>query len=328
MLEDFIKDKSLVQVASELHINLTTLYNKLNAYNIGNIRQCSSYETEIDNWLKQFNIACIRNSRSVIAPLELDFYFPDHKVAIEFNGLAHHSEFLGSQLRNNKIDFKTYHYQKWKQCAEKNIVLLSIFEDEWNKKKEIVKKTIMRLLKLSTDKPIGARHLTVKQVNDKKVVNEFLQNNHWQGSLKNFQIAYGAFYNTRLVGVITFNKKDDYYILTRYCVGDGTFPGLFAKFLSHFIRDHNPHKIITFSDNRYATGNIYQTNQFVCDKEYSEGYAVTNYTDRWHRSNFQKKLIERKLNVNVVGKTEKQLLKENNLDRVWDCGKKRWVWQK
>ena len=328
LLSELLTGKSIREVATLLGYDVTAVYNQCKSFDIGNIRSSSSYETEIDNWLKQYPITYIRNTKKIISPLELDFFFPGVNVAIEFNGLAHHSEFLGSQLRKNKTTFKDYHFQKWKLCSDKGIMLLSIFEDEWNNKKDVIKRTILRLLKINPSKSIGARKVSIKETTNKSNAINFLDNNHWQGSIRNFQIGYEAYYNNSLIGVMTFNKTKQNYLLTRYCVGEGNFPGLFAKILNAFINKYDPNKIVTFSDNRYATGNIYQTNGFLCLAELQAGYAITNYVNRWHRSNFQKNLIKKKFDIDIANKTELQLLRELKFDRIWDCGKKRWVWAK
>ena len=69
----------------------------------------------------------VRNSRSIIWPYELDIYYPEKRIAIEFNGDYWHSE---------KFKDKDYHYNKFSICRENNILLVSIFETDWNNRKE------------------------------------------------------------------------------------------------------------------------------------------------------------------------------------------------
>ena len=69
----------------------------------------------------------IRNSRSIIKPYELDLYYPEKRIAIEFNGDYWHSE---------KFKDKDYHYNKFSLCRDNNILLVSIFESDWNIRKE------------------------------------------------------------------------------------------------------------------------------------------------------------------------------------------------
>ena len=55
------------------------------------------------------------------------------KIAIEFNGDYWHDE-------NHKP--RDYHYNKFKTCLDKEILLISIFELEWNSRKEEIKQYI------------------------------------------------------------------------------------------------------------------------------------------------------------------------------------------
>ena len=80
-----------------------------------NIQSFSKYEQEIADFISTFYTGeCIRNSHSIIAPLELDLYYHEKKIAIEFNGDYWHDE-------NHKP--KDYHYNKFKMCYNKGIIL-------------------------------------------------------------------------------------------------------------------------------------------------------------------------------------------------------------
>ena len=58
------------------------------------------------------------------------------KIAIEFNGDYWHDE-------NHKQ--RDYHYNKFNLCREKNILLVSIFELEWNSRKDDIKQYLLDL---------------------------------------------------------------------------------------------------------------------------------------------------------------------------------------
>jgi hypothetical protein len=97
----------------------------------------SLYEDEIADFISTFYSGePIRNTRSVISPKELDLYYPEKKIAIEFNGDYFHNE---------EHKDEDYHYNKFKQCADKNIVLISIFENHWLNNKEEIKKYLIDL---------------------------------------------------------------------------------------------------------------------------------------------------------------------------------------
>lgn len=97
----------------------------------------SKYEQEISDYVSTFYSGeLIRNSRDIISPQELDLYYPEKKIAIEFNGDYWHS---------TEFKEKDYHYNKFIKCRENWILLVSIFESEWNNKKEEIKEYLKDL---------------------------------------------------------------------------------------------------------------------------------------------------------------------------------------
>ncbi len=91
---------------------------------------CDSYnkmsrpEKEIVTFIKSFYSGeVLENSRKIIPPFELDIYIPEKKLAIEYNGLYWHSEEKGKD--------KHYHKNKYNLCKDKDIRLITIFEDEY-----------------------------------------------------------------------------------------------------------------------------------------------------------------------------------------------------
>ena len=64
----------------------------------------------------------IENSRKIIAPKELDIYFPKLKLAIKYNGSYFHSTLASTPIK--------YHLDKSLACREKNIRLIHIYEFE------------------------------------------------------------------------------------------------------------------------------------------------------------------------------------------------------
>ena len=94
----------------------------------------SSYEQEIADYISTFYSGeLIRNDRSILGGKELDLYYPEKKIAIEFNGDYWHDE-------NHKP--RDYHYNKFRACLDNDILLISIFELEWNSRKEEIKQYI------------------------------------------------------------------------------------------------------------------------------------------------------------------------------------------
>lgn len=277
----------------------------------------SNGEYELQEFIKSLNIPYSFNNRTILNGKELDIYLPDNKIAIEFNGVYWHSE---------KFKDKNYHYDKYEQCMSKNIQLITIYEDDWNNKKEIIKKTLLHKLKILSNDTFYARKTTCKKIHYNEA-NDFLNNYHVQGGLK-ANHHYGLYNNlNNLVAVLsyTINSKNELYV-NRYATLCNV-PGGFTKLLKNII-SKNPtvRKVITFSDNSISDGSLYKNNGFIKDKELKPDYYYVYRGERYHKFNFRKSRFKNDPElIYNDSMTELQLATMNNIYRIWDAGKIRWV---
>lgn len=280
----------------------------------------SWYENEMKTWFKEWGVNFKQNDRTIVKPREIDFVFPDHKLAIEFCGLYYHSEKAGNKDMN-------YHYDKFLKCEEQGYQLLTIFSDEWHERYYTLRNMLQSRLQLSSS-GIGARKMTIQKIT-KKATNEFLERTHIQGSEPAATIHLGAFYQSDLKGVMTFGKNynSGEWELKRYA-SDGHNPGMASKLFNHYIKEYNPESIMSYSDNRWTTGNLYKTLGFKKIKDVKPSYFyVEDYLRRHHRSKFTKKNIRKRWNISEsVEFTERQFMFDAGFDRIWDCGNKKWLW--
>jgi len=277
----------------------------------------SKQEIELFEYVKSLVSCEVRQSdKSIINPYEIDIVVPALNVAIEYCGLYWHSEV-------HKSD-KNYHMNKLQLCANKGYRLITIFEDEWLQKSDIVKSRLKSILK--TDDRIYARKCRVTQISTQEAT-EFIKRTHIQGSAV-FKVAYGCFYNDNLVAVMTFGKprydKTADYELIRFC-SKHTIVGAASKLFSAFLKDYKPESVISYCDMRWGTGNLYKKLNFVLtDKKLTPSYSYTDFRNRYHRSKFTKKQIAE--SDEDKRKTEHQIMKEKNMYRIWDCGQTKWVY--
>lgn len=286
----------------------------LEKYSVSHQKQ--NHEEEIAFWLDSLNIQYKRNIK--FYGKTLDFLIGN--LALEFNGLYTHSEysFYGKMLTIDKY----YHYNKYKNCKDSNIKLYTIFEDEWLEKSQIIKNKI--LISLNNGKRgIPARKVSIYKIDAIKA-QYFLNQYHLQGSIAG-AIFYGAYYNSQLIGVMSFNRrKNDSWELTRFCTDEEIHVGLFSKMLSSFLKEYNPIYLYSFSDNRWSWGEVYVKNGFELEYEIPPDYFVTDYHIRMHKFNWRKSRIAKKYDIDINGKTELDLTLELKHDRIWDCGKIKW----
>lgn len=275
-------------------------------------------EKELVDFVKSiYSDEIMENTKKIIPPKELDIYIPKMKLAIEYNGLYWHDE--------NHID-KNYHLMKTNMCNEKGIDLIHVFEDDWLYKKEIVKSMIASRLGVYKEK-IFARKCKIKEI-EKDQAKIFFDKNHLQG------FAYGDLYlglifNDKLVQCICINKKgwhDGNVELTRMVTKLNTqVIGGFSKLMKH-ISDYIEYKSITsYVYKAWFNGKGYIESGFKIVKENNPSYSYVVNGRRVHKSHFRKnkikKMFERgELKFYDSNKTEHEIMKENKIYRIYDCG--------
>jgi hypothetical protein len=322
-----LADKNLLR--NELtHLSANALAKKLgchpsticfwhNRYNLGMLQTgSSSFETEISAWLTENNIKYIQHDRNICKPKELDFLLPQYKLALEFDGLYWHSELGGGKD-------KWYHQNKYSQCRKNNIQLLTIFEDEWIKNSEIIKKHILHLCHCSTT-VIGARKFIIKEITFHEN-SKFLTTHHIQGAVAG-TFYLGAFHNNILKATITLTKvSNKVFNIARYATDQAaSYPGLFSKFVSYIFSVLKINKLITFADLRWSIGNLYSQSGFTQCSIIGPDYFYTDYNVRSHKFKFRKSKMAKILNLSINQQkqlTENQMRLTLGLDRIWDCGK-------
>jgi endogenous inhibitor of DNA gyrase (YacG/DUF329 family) len=283
----------------------------------------SKAENEIADFLRSFDVRVIQSYRpSFLEGKELDIFLPEHNIAIEYNGLLWHSESFGNRDKN-------YHLYKSQTCLENSIRLIHIFSDEWADKQEIVKNRLKNILSIKKDQEkIYARNCEIRKI-DHKTLSEFLKNNHLQGSIT-ASVKLGAFYRDVLVSVMSFGSMRralgsssiaGTYELTRFA-SIQSIPGIFSKFISHFVKEHSPEKIISYLDLRWnfdAGHNVYVKNGFsfvsrsIPNYWYTKDYNIREYRFQYQKSNLVKAGFDPSL-------SEREIMQQRGYDRIWDCG--------
>jgi G:T-mismatch repair DNA endonuclease (very short patch repair protein) len=308
---------SLTTIAENLGVNDTTVGRYLHKHNLATIGGCRSKgEIQICDWLDSLGIRVINNTKNVIGK-ELDVFLPDYNFSIEFCGLFWHSDY-------HKRITKNYHLEKFTKCQNINIQLITLYEDEWRDKENIVKNSILHKLNILTTPNIYAQQTEIRPVTLSQKTT-FLDKNHIQGSGSG-SINYGLFEQktNNIIAVITFiNNKNGQYILNRYATNKPIVGG-FSKLL-HYFKDQHPDwkKIVTFADCRWSVGDLYKKTGFVLSKILPPDYYYvdTNNATRIHKFNFRRKYLKTKLCNFDPTLSETQNCKNHGIPRIWDCGK-------
>lgn len=278
----------------------------------------SGEENEIYAYIQSLGIAVEQRNRTLINPYELDMICRDQHIAIEYCGLYWHSE--ASQGRTRE-----YHINKMTQCNLKGYRLITIFSDEWTRKKEIVKSKLAAILGKSHDK-IGARRCSIKSISN-DIARKFYDTWHLQGAV-NSEINIGLYHNNTLVACMSFGparaftnnqKTAGTYELLRYASSINVIGGA-SRLLRAFEQQYNPKMIYSYADARWSNGNLYTKIGFSEKiSPISAGYWYTqDYSTRIHRFAFTKSRLVKDGHDSSL--TEWQIMQSLGYDRIWDCG--------
>lgn len=279
---------------------------------------------ELVSFIKSLGF-CIEEEAHVYSnpSMSADIYIPSKKVVIEYNGLYWHSD----AVRENPL----YHYNKYTDLKSKGIFLYTVWDDDYNSpKKDVILKSIKRLLGVSSERKVNARDCDVRFV-DKYSAFMFMSENHIQGFVSGSD--YVGLYisdTNELVAVVVFlDNHDGYLRLSRYATCCNVRGGL-SKIIS-VVKECNSDRysgILTFSDNLISRGRLYETCGFRVIGELKPDYMYMYNGVRVHKFNFRKSRFERDPNLLYKdGLTERQLAELNGLPRIYDAGKLKWYYQ-
>lgn len=277
-------------------------------------------QNEIKSWLNDMGF-CFNRNYSVLKNKELDLYDNNQTLAIEYCGLFWHNE------KSPEPRCRTYHYNKYLNCLDQKVRLITIFEDEWKNKNSKCCNVLQSIL--NKTKKIYARKCEIKEI-DKSQAYDFCKQYHLNDNPQSCNIAYGLFYENELVATMILGhhhrkgKDSDSIVLNRLCFKSGIqviggASKLFKK-CTQWSKNNQYKKIISWSDNRWSQGNVYNALGFTLEKELGPDYSYVNVLKPY------KRLSKQSFKSKKFGElTEKEWADQNGYARIWDCGKKRWV---
>lgn len=298
----------------------------------------SQGELELKKYIKKNhpNIKMIQHDRTLIYPLELDFFFPDKKFAIEVSPSSTHNT-LNSFGHHSERD-KNYHKRKFIECANKNVELITIFD--WHDKNKIYEMIDNKLN--DSSKRVFARKTQYKEY--KSITKELFNDlNDWHilnlsKTIKRKNTVGTLIYDNKIVGIALWTPtKDNTKIeLKRMVFRPGiSVVGGASKLLKNFIKNHNYKSIITYSDCDLGEGKVYKKIGFSLINQSQPGLNFYNiyyekhvkYTslimlgaDRLLRD-FPK---YKKVGIGNNLPTNKEIMLKYGFLPVYDCGYRKW----
>lgn len=287
------------------------------------IKSYSQKEIDLYNYILAINPNAINGFRDSYHSKEIDIFIPDLKIGFEFNGLYWHSE---SVLLHNNQDPKK-DYNKLIEMQNNGIRLIQIFEDEWDNKKNIVLSRIDNILGVTGNK-IFARNCVVKEVSSRDA-SLFAEATHIMGRGRS-NIRYGLYHNDKLISCMTFTnnnlsrKINSQWEINRFSSLPNTLVvGGASKLFAKFVKTINPTNVISYSDNRWSSGLLYQNLGFKLINPGKPNYWYTKHNTSLRIHRFRLRAKEKNKNEYVSESTQAMI---GGFSKIWDSGAAKWQW--
>lgn len=297
----------------------------------------SSGEDELARFLSRFT-AVIRRTRTIIPPKELDIYLPEQGLAIEYCGEYWHSHWDAEDEKARKHQ----HMEKYQACAEKGIRLITLFETEYLQRPQVIRRLLRNAVGASRGR-LMARKCELRKVSTQEA-RRFYDRYHPQGGAGHGE-HYALFWKGKMVACMRFvlgandrgNAKARVWTLGRYATRVNV-AGAASRLFKAFVEEYNPPCVKSFSDNRLFGGGMYEKLGFVLEADVAPDYQVWSPKlglrpkPHYQRRQLQKRLhdhgIMEEFDHETDPRTEAEMTYYMGAARIYDCGKKRWVWRR
>jgi hypothetical protein len=259
--------------------------------------------------LKSYIPTLLFSVQNVLKRKEIDFYFPQNKIAIEYNGLRWHSG-------KTKIKSRLFtDYEKYLELKNLGIRYIGIFSDEWQNHKDLFLNLILNACNV-TKNAKRIYSFEIKEVSQNEFQTYHDKWHYLSGRKVTASIYLLAYYKDTPIGGWSFKKINETTLDWNRAFWNHNFKAWnpHEKALQYAINKFDCNSVITFSDNRLFDGSMYSKLGFENVKELQPDYEYTDGNVRKHKFNFRVK----------AGVDEEVEAKKKGFYRVYDCGKIKW----
>ena len=263
---------------------------------------------------EQTGIQFEQNIKSIVPGnnmLEIDALNREHRISIEYDGFY-------------------WHRDKRKRDLEKAELMRSIGYRHFNldETTEDLLPVLSRMIKPNKTR-LFARKLELKEIDNLK---EFLDQNHLQGSAS-ASLCLGLFDGDRLIQTMTFGKprfnKNYQWEIVRLCTDiDYIVVGGTEKLWKAFLDQMKPSSVISYSDNRFFSGDIYQKLDMKLSHTSKPNYVWYHRNgDILKRYQTQRHKLEDLFDEEFDrGLSEYEIMTDLGYEKISDLGNKVWTW--
>lgn len=281
----------------------------------GHCKKCTTHiskpEREVYEWVSQFDNTGIQSYKEVYGVPEIDIYFPEQKVGVQFNGHYWH----GGLKKDKK-----WHSNQSKSCRVQGIRLIHVWDYEWEnpRQRKVLENIILGALHKLPER-YYARKCEVKKYTPDSVrwqeLNEFFEANNIQGN-RGGRLVYTLEINGEILMAYKFGvpsgglakKKYEWEMVRGACKAGVQVIGGATKLWKHFINEMKPKSVVYYIDFNYFDG---------CSVEKLGGKYIghtDSYKNYWVKEKCVKNRSPRE------HERIKELEKQGLVYKIWNAG--------
>lgn len=239
-----------------------------------------------------------------------DLFVPSKNLLIEMHGLKWHC-MPGSKARD---------LAKYETARKLGYGYMVVFEDEWTRKQTIVKEIVRSRIGVSVAQRLRPSQCQIEHVNSRSVA-DLLDECHYLGACSS-SINLAVMFEGAVIGAMCVRKpsrktKAALEISRMVMRPEFRVHGIWSKMAKVLRSTVRGLDIVTYSDNRLFTGEVYGKMGFELDGVVSPDYFWVKNSQRFHKSALRK--------PSGCIATEFALRTSEGYTKVWDLGKKRWI---
>lgn len=298
----------------------------------------SQIELKFEQFFDQLNINYERNNRSLVAGpnnerWELDFYLPEHQIAIEINpSYTHNSNKINLNKYGTRKN-KKYHYLKYQSAKQQHIRLIQLFEYDLyggNLEKYTFPK-LKSILNVGTNQ-IDEDDIVISQCQNPKIIHQFLKENQFKTDKKgdcNFIIQQKQ--TNEIIGIFELNHltKNKWELLNVIVKNNYWIINYLTSILTYIKNlNWNITTLITYTDNTWTNGDKFKKTNWKfnyetgpCLRFISPNNPIDYYTDK----DIPMKILNDQQILNYIETTlQHQLDAKCGYDIIYTPGYKLW----
>lgn len=298
----------------------------------------SQIELKFEQFFDNLQIKYERNNRSlVMGPnkerWELDFYLPDHQIAIEINpSYTHNSNKINLNKYGTRKN-KKYHYLKYQSAKQQQIRLIQLFEYDLyggNLEKYTFPK-LKSILNVETIQ-INKNNICISQCLNPKIIHQFLKENQFKTDKKGDCKFIIQQKNTqKIIGIFELNHltKNKWELLNVIVKNNFWIENYLTSILTYIKNlNWNISTLITYTDNTWTNGNKFKKTNWKFNYETGPTLrfiSPTNPIDYYTDKDIPMKILHDQQILNYIETTlQHQLDNKCGYDIIYTPGYKLW----